>query len=126
MNAESTVYLCGLNDRLGNEYKKEDTHVLLSIKFPPLTRKHHRVFRGTIHKNKNSFSPDELLFKLKHYLSYNLSDIPDFCRVYLLAMNKYNFENTAVLLQDNLDDDRNSIYFQWYSLALDIIQINDI
>ena len=37
-------------------------------------------------------------------------------------MNKYYLKITAVLLQDNLDDDRNSIYFQCYSLALDIIE----
>ena len=35
-------------------------------------------------------------------------------------MNKCNLNNTAVPLQDNLDDDRDSLYFQWYSLALDI------
>ena len=34
-----------------------------------------------------------------------------------------NEKSTAVLFQDNLDDDRNSIYFQWYSLALDIIEL---
>ena len=38
-------------------------------------------------------------------------------------MNKYNLKNTAVLLQDNLDDDRNYVYFQWYSLVPDIIEI---
>ena len=27
-------------------------------------------------------------------------------------MKKYNVKNTAVLLQDNLDDSKNSIYFQ--------------
>ena len=37
-------------------------------------------------------------------------------------MNKYNLKNIAVLLQHNLDDDRNSLYFQCYSLALDIIE----
>ena len=31
-------------------------------------------------------------------------------------------KNTAVLLQDNLHDDRNYLYLQWYSQALDIIE----
>ena len=39
-------------------------------------------------------------------------------------MNNYNLKNTAVLPQDNLDDDRNSIYFQWYSPALNIYESN--
>ena len=51
-----TVYPCGLNDCLGDEYKKEDTYVLIGNKFPSLPRKHDRVSRGTIHKNNNSFS----------------------------------------------------------------------
>ena len=37
-------------------------------------------------------------------------------------MNENNLKNTVVLLQDNLGDDRNSMSFQWYSLALDIIE----
>ena len=37
-------------------------------------------------------------------------------------MSKYNLKNTAVLLQDNLNRYRNSIYFQRYSLALNFIE----
>ena len=37
-------------------------------------------------------------------------------------MNKYNLKNTPVFLQDNLDDDKNSNDFRWYSLALDFIE----
>ena len=37
-------------------------------------------------------------------------------------MNKYNLRNTTVLLQDNLDDYINSIYFQRFSVAVDIIE----
>ena len=39
-------------------------------------------------------------------------------------MNKDNLKNTTVLLQDNLDDDRNSIYFEWYSLRLSYLIFN--
>ena len=37
-------------------------------------------------------------------------------------MNKYDLKNRAFLLQDNLDDGRNYIYFQWDFLALDIME----
>ena len=70
---------------------------------------------------KNSLSSDGFLIKLKH-LSHNLSDVPNFSRVPLLAMNKFNLKNTDVLLQDNLNDASNSIYCQWYSMALDITE----
>ena len=74
------------------------SHVLVGNKFPPLFRKHDRVSRGTIHKINNSFSPDVSLIKLKHFLSHNLSDALNFCRVSLLAMGKNNFKIAAVLL----------------------------
>ena len=64
----------------------------------------------------NSFCPDEILIVLKQYLSHNLSEVPNFCRASSLAMNKCYLKITAVLLQDNPDDDRNSIYFQCYSI----------
>lgn len=116
-----TVFLYCLNDRIWDEYIKEDTHVLVSNIFPSLSRKHNIVFCGTIHNNKNFFSPDEFLIKLKHYLSHNLWLIPNFCRVSPSAMNKYNLKKTTALLKDNLDDDRNSVYFHWYFLGLDYI-----
>ena len=50
-----TVYHYGLNNGLGDECKKEDIHVLMSNKFPPLPKKRDRVSRGTIHKSNNSF-----------------------------------------------------------------------
>ena len=81
-------------------------------KFSPLPRKHDKVFRGTIDKNNNSFSPDEFHIKLKNHHDNSLSDVPNFCRASLLTMNKRNLKNTAVLLQDNLYDDRESICFQ--------------
>ena len=78
-------------------------------KFPPLPRKYDRISHGTIYKNKNSFSPDEFLLKLKHYPSHSLSDVPSFCRASLLAMSKYNLKNTVVLVQCNIYDDKSSV-----------------
>ena len=79
----------------------------MDYKFRPVLRKHDRVSRGAIHKNKNSFSPDDFLIKLEQHLTQNVSDFPKFCRVSLLAVNnKYNIKMTAILLQDNIDDDR--------------------
>ena len=81
------VYPCGLDDCLGNEHKREDTHVLVFNKFPPLPRKHDKASHGTVHRNNNYFSPDEFLIKLKHHLSHKSSDFPNFSGVSLLAMN---------------------------------------
>ena len=39
-----------LNNRLGNDCLKEDTHVLLAFKFPALSSKSTRISRGHVHK----------------------------------------------------------------------------
>ena len=64
-----TIYPYSLNDRLEDEYKKENTHVLVGTKFPHVPSKHDKVSYRTIHKNINPFSPDEFLMKLKHHPS---------------------------------------------------------
>ena len=74
-----TIYPYGLNDRLEDEYKKENTRVLVGNKFPRVPRNHDRLSRGTIHKNNNYFSPDKFLIKLKHHLTHSLLDVPNFC-----------------------------------------------
>ena len=88
----------GLDDYQGDEFKKEDTHVLVGNKFLPLHRKHDKVSHETINKAIHEF-----LSKVKHHL---ISILP--------------LKNTAVLLQDNLD--RNPTYCQWSSLALVAIE----
>ena len=57
------VYPYGLKDWLGNEYKKDNTQVLVGNKFPPLLRTQNKVSRGLSHKRNNSLSPDEFLTK---------------------------------------------------------------
>ena len=47
---------------------------------------------------------------MKHHLSHNLSDVPIFSRISLLATNNCNLKNSAVLLQDNLNDASNAIF----------------
>ena len=117
-----TVYPYDLNGRLGNDYKKSNTHVLVGNKSPSPTRNHYQISCGTSRKNDNSLAPDEFLIKLKHHLNLTLSDVFNFSRVSLLAMNKFSFKNTANVLQDNLNHTSNSIYPQRYFMALDIIK----
>ena len=59
-----TIHQYNLNDRLGDEYKKDNTNVLVDNKYPLLPRKHDGVSRVAVYKNNNSFSLDEFLIKL--------------------------------------------------------------
>ena len=101
--------------------KKENTHTLVGDKCPPLPIKRDKFSRRTSHKNNNSFSPGKIFIKLKQRLSHNQSHVTNFCRVSLLGMNKFDLKNIAIILQDNQDHEKSSIYFQWYFLALNII-----
>ena len=90
--------------------------------FKNLPRKLDGVSRETIHQDNNSSCLDMFFIKLKHYLSHHLSHVPNFYPVSLLAMIKYNLKKIAVLFLDKLDDGKNFIYFQFDSLALDLIE----
>ena len=65
-----TIYPYGLNDRLGDEYKKDGTHELVGDTFSSLPRKLNRII-----------------------------NVSNFSRIPLLAMNKFNLKNTAALFK---------------------------
>ena len=95
--------------------------VLIGNKFPPLLRKR-RGSPGTIHKNNICFVPDEFLINLKRNLNHNLPNVPSFCRLSLWQWINIILKHTAVVLHDKVGGDGSSLYFQWYSLALDITE----
>lgn len=95
--------------------------VLIGNKFPPLLRKRW-VSPGTVHKNNICFVSDEFLITLKHNLNHNLPNVPNFCRLSLWQWINIILKHTAVVLHDKVVGDGSSLYFQWYSLALDITE----
>ena len=63
---------------------------------------------------------------IKHHLNHCLSEVPNFSLVYYSARSKQNLKNAIGLLQDNINNVCNSIYCQWYCMALDFIDIQTI
>ena len=85
MDAEGkNVSLHGLTDLLRDEYKKDNTHVLVGNKFLSLLRTESRVSCGTSLKINNSVSPAEFLIKIKHHLNNYLLVVSIF------AINSYD------------------------------------
>ena len=78
-----TVYPYGLNDRIGDEFIRDNTHILVGTKFPPLPRSHKRTSRGTAHKSNNHTSPNSFLNKFKFHLKNKLAETPNFSRINL-------------------------------------------
>lgn len=54
-----TIYIYDLDNCLGNEYKKDYTHVFMSNKITPI--KQNKFSDKKTHKNNNTFSLDEFL-----------------------------------------------------------------
>lgn len=119
MDAEGkNVSLHGLTDPLRDEYKKDDTHVLVGNKFLSLLRTENRVSCGTSLKINNSVSSAEFLIKIKHHLNNYLLDVPKFSVVSIFAINSYDKKKKKH--RGNLSDASNSICCEWNNMALDI------
>ena len=116
-----TVYPYGMNDRIGDDFVNQNTHVLVGKQFPPLPRKNARISRGQSHRNNSSLSPKDFFHQFKLHLNNNLSELPNFSRVHLMSMKKANLRQIAVLLNECLAEANSSQYTHWYLMALDII-----
>ena len=117
-----TLYPYGLNDRIGNEYKNDNTHRLVGKRFPPLNRTCPRIRRGIAHNNALSMEPSIFIQNLNDKLSNDLANTPNFIRTTLLKYKKSKLKKIATLLYDELSVSNNDIYQQWYLAALDIIE----
>lgn len=71
-----TVFSYWLNDRLRDEFVKEDTRVLVGFKFPTFLRISARISQRPVHKLKTFFSPDIFLNNFKFYIQSKLSKFP--------------------------------------------------
>ena len=74
-----------------------------------------------VHKPNALLFPDKFLDKVNFYLHNKLSDSPNNFRIHLLAVKKRNLKQTAILLNERLNDADNSLYTQCYLMSLDII-----
>lgn len=118
-----TVYPYGLNDRVGDEYKTENTHVAVATKFPSLSRKNVRVKRGVARHGNNDMTPDRFITEFKKKLHHSLKDVANFIRVSLSSMKKSYLKSVF----DTLDTEFNSVpsdfsYTQWYMVVFDFIE----
>lgn len=71
-----TVFSYWLNDRLRDEFVKEDTRVLVGFKFPTFLRISARISQRSVHKLNTFFSPDIFLNNFKFYIQSKLSNFP--------------------------------------------------
>lgn len=117
-----TVFPYGLNDRIGDEFKNEDTHFAVGRRFPPLNRIRPRVSRGCLRKGKNSLTGSQFLDQLKDLLHGQLSEALYFIRIRVSSFKKKELKILAdkvnQILTNSTDESK---FIQWYSVVLDLI-----
>ena len=103
MSRLRTAFPFGLNDRLGDDFIKED-QVLVRSKCPVLSRKSSRICRGS--------SPflNEFLIRSNFHIQNELSDSANFSKIHLLSVKKKNLKGTVVFLNKSLQDTDNSLF----------------
>ena len=119
-----TVYIYGLNDRVGDEYMEEKDSRVVGNKFLPL----HRLYKAPQYnysKNKldNSFLKQNFVIILITHLDHNLKDAGYFIRVSIKSFKKSFLKhirnNVYDFLSNKVDSFPNQ---QWYEMILDLIE----
>lgn len=82
-----TVFPCGLNERLGDEFKTPEREVLIGKKSPSLSRIHHRVCRGS-HDTKVVVHPSEFISKFNSPILNDLLNVFNFLRIPMISLKK--------------------------------------
>ena len=117
-----TAHPYGLNDRLGDDYMKDQDTSMIGSKFPPLKRSFQRVSRGINRKGNNNLNYLQFLSKLDTMLKENIKESLNFIRVALSTMKKAQLKLLGDHINDFLLNKPDDFPFvQWYSVALDII-----
>ena len=116
-----TIYPYGLNDPVGDEYKREDSHHLVANRFPPLSRKHPRASRGLAYRGNNLTSTD-FFNKLTTMLKDDLPNTLNYIRVSIASLKKSELKRVANLINDKINERSSNAFDQWYFAALDLIE----
>ena len=122
-----TVYPYGLNDALN--FKPNTAYAscdgingVVGKLFPPLPRYHSRSFRVHNH-NTPTCIPIDFISNIKHWLHTDAGSAAFNIRKSLASMRKCNLKKIAMQLNDILSCvDSDFFYFQWFRMALDIIE----
>lgn len=105
MSRLRTAFPFGLNDRLGDDFIKED-QVLVRSKCPVLRRKSSRICRGS-----SPFLNEFLIRSNFHIQNDSKSqNTSNFSKIHLLSVKKKNLKGTVVFLNKSLQDTDNSLF----------------
>ena len=83
-----TAYPYGLNDRIGDDYMKEQNTTMIGAKFPPLKRSFQRLSRGVSRTGHNELNHLNFIPKLNNMLKNNIKESLNFIRMTLSSIEE--------------------------------------
>ena len=118
-----TVHPYGLNDRIGDEYKTQESQHAIGRRFKALKRSHLRISRGGSRISDNTHMKyTDFWASLNKMLRSKLKEVLNVIRYNLASMKKANLKKLADLVTEELSSvDDNFPYIQWYYVILDIV-----
>ena len=122
MKTLRTVYPYGLNDRVGDDYMRDQTNDRIGLKFLPLKRSFDRGARRLKRTGQSTFSCDTFLKDLENKLDHEIKNALNYVRTSLSCLRKADLKRLGDRISDILSSCPLDFPFsQWYSVALDII-----
>ena len=123
MHELRTIFPYGLNDKIGDEFKTDNKHINVAVKFSSLPRKYSRANRGKNNKGVPRLLPQQFLKDLNHMLNTSIKDTPNFIRISISSMKKSYLKITHQLLSTKLCDSPPDFIFSiYYHQAIDLIE----
>lgn len=122
MKTLRTVYPYGLNDRVGDDYMKDQATERIGLKFPTLKRSFNRSNRRENRKGHHCLDHEHFLKRLHEVLTGNIKEALNFIRISLITMKKEELKRLGDTINDLLLSKPLDFPFsQWYTVALDIV-----
>ena len=122
MKTLRTIHPYGLNDRVGDDFMRDQATERIGSKFPTLKRSLNRVNRRESRKRYCRLDHNMFLKRFVEILMGDVKEALNFIRVSLTTMEKTELKRLGDKINDLLlSKPLDFPYSQWYTVALDIV-----
>ena len=122
MRTLRTVHPYGLNDRVGDDFMRDQASDRIGKKFFPLKRSFDRGTRRSKRTGNNKFTLDGFFRDLEERLIHDIKSAMNYIRTSLSCLKKSELKRLGDKVTDILSSKPLDFpYSQWYSVILDIV-----
>ena len=122
MRTLRTVHPYGLNDRVGDDFMRDQATDKIGLKFFPLKRSFDRGTRRAKRTGNNKFNEEGFLRNLEDMLIHDIKNTMNYIRTSLTCLKKSELKRLGDRVTDILSAKPLDFpYSQWYSVILDML-----